>query len=962
MFFNIIGEPRIPVKMYKERIQQPMWFFIGLCVMVAAAMGYEWEHEEGMIVACVLAILVFMNLKLRKDLRVLKKTVQSMAVPAPEKKAAARTDAKPEPVFHEKAVETPAPPQEQAEIPLPSYKAMEGPEKEVMPDVSQEAETDDSRGEHIRAPRTFTAKETTVEPALDLGDELSLPPEEAELHGMDKLMDMAQKFVTQGNVVVKIALVVLFFGVAFLLKYASDRNMFPIELRYIAAAVVAIGFMVLGWRLRETNRVYALLVQGGALGVLYMTVFAAAKLHHLIPMGLTFGILVGLVVFSGMLSVLQNARLTAAFGAAGGFLAPILTSTGSGNHVMLFSYYALLNTGIVGIAWFKTWRELNLIGFVFTFGIASLWGVKAYKPAFFSTTEPFLILFFIYFSVLSVLFAVKQPPKLKGYVDGSLVFGLPIIAFTLQGGLVKDMPYGLAISALSLSVYYLIGARGLWDRQIEGMRTLTEAFLALGVVFGSLAIPLSLDGRWTAAAWAMEGAALVWVGVRQKRTLARAFGILLQVGAGLSFLHVIHAPTRTFPVINGFYLGCLAVASAGLFSAYYLQQNRDRLHVWEQPFGDAGLAWGLVWWYGAGLREIVQFAHHDFELSLAIGFFGISAVFLSILYSRLTWPSLKIPVFLLIFMLAPLLIMDFLMTGYSHPFHYGGYLAWPFALAVFYGILYRHEKDLNDPWRQIQHRTGLWVVLTLVTIEAGFVMGELSSKHSVWVFMVWGLVPALSVIAIMTKAQRLAWPFGQNIEDYKTVALLPVTVFIGLWFLKGCAHISGDPHPLPYIPIINPLELIQLFVVMTVTFWVRGMNRDMTWFRDAVGQVKGTAFAAILIFIWMNTVLGRTVHMYGNIPYHWDSLWHSIVFQACVSVLWTLLALLTMMWAARKRLRPHWFVGAGLLACVVLKLFFVDLSRSGTIARIVSFLVTGLLMLVIGYFSPLPPSSKEVSK
>jgi uncharacterized membrane protein len=57
--------------------------------------------------------------------------------------------------------------------------------------------------------------------------------------------------------------------------------------------------------------------------------------------------------------------------------------------------------------------------------------------------------------------------------------------------------------------------------------------------------------------------------------------------------------------------------------------------------------------------------------------------------------------------------------------------------------------------------------------------------------------------------------------------------------------------------------------------------------------------------------------------------------------------------------RQVWFAGAGLLALVVIKLFMIDLAGTGAIGRIVSFLVAGLLMLIIGYFAPLPPKAKE---
>lgn len=64
---------------------------------------------------------------------------------------------------------------------------------------------------------------------------------------------------------------------------------------------------------------------------------------------------------------------------------------------------------------------------------------------------------------------------------------------------------------------------------------------------------------------------------------------------------------------------------------------------------------------------------------------------------------------------------------------------------------------------------------------------------------------------------------------------------------------------------------------------------------------------------------------------------------------------------ARRAQRRLWFVGAGLLSLVVLKLFVIDLSGAGSIGRIISFLVVGLLMLVIGFFAPLPPQSTDES-
>ena len=83
------------------------------------------------------------------------------------------------------------------------------------------------------------------------------------------------------------------------------------------------------------------------------------------------------------------------------------------------------------------------------------------------------------------------------------------------------------------------------------------------------------------------------------------------------------------------------------------------------------------------------------------------------------------------------------------------------------------------------------------------------------------------------------------------------------------------------------------------------------------------------------------------------------VAAASFLIVWAILALTTMLIATHFKARVAWISGAVLMVVVVLKLFLVDLSSIGSIERIVSFVGVGLLMLVIGYFSPLPPAAQE---
>ncbi|UUZ52339.1 DUF2339 domain-containing protein [Massilia sp. H-1] len=208
------------------------------------------------------------------------------------------------------------------------------------------------------------------------------PPRPAHLHPAGATLPAwlvaAKNWLFTGNLVAKMGLLILFIGVSFLLKYASERVTVPIELRLAGIVLADIGLLVWGWRIRLTHRNLSLPIQGAALGILMLVTFGAFRLYQLIPSGLAFGLLFVLTAFTCLLAVLQNAVWLAVFGIAGGFVSPIMTSTGSGSHVALFSYYALLNAGVLAIALKRTWRALNLLGFAFTFVIGTAWGVLRY--------------------------------------------------------------------------------------------------------------------------------------------------------------------------------------------------------------------------------------------------------------------------------------------------------------------------------------------------------------------------------------------------------------------------------------------------------------------------------------------------------------------------------------------------------------------------------------------------------
>ena len=72
------------------------------------------------------------------------------------------------------------------------------------------------------------------------------------------------------------------------------------------------------------------------------------------------------------------------------------------------------------------------------------------------------------------------------------------------------------------------------------------------------------------------------------------------------------------------------------------------------------------------------------------------------------------------------------------------------------------------------------------------------------------------------------------------------------------------------------------------------------------------------------------------------------------SISWTFIGLCVTVIASRRGRRGLWICGVALLAVVVVKLFTVDLARLSTLAKIGTFLIVGLLLLLVGYLSPVP--------
>jgi uncharacterized membrane protein len=292
-------------------------------------------------------------------------------------------------------------------------------------------------------------------------------------------------------------------------------------------------------------------------------------------------------------------------------------------------------------------------------------------------------------------------------------------------------------------------------------------------------------------------------------------------------------------------------------------------------------------------------------------------------------------------------------------------MAWLEALGLTALGLWLHRRQQDRPADALLPLEGV-ALAWYAMLQGGVLLYTLGAhgvaRHEGWTPTAAILPPTLIALGLMGRAAQRRWPVGEALALYRGAVFMPWQVSLGLWVLAVNAFSDAGMAPLPYLPVLNPIDLGHGLVLL---YSLRLSRLGTPGGGAAIGRSTGWAGAA-LAFWWLNSLLIRTLHHWAGTPMWAHGALDSALVQTSLTVLWTLTALAAMLYATRRagagRARPLWMLGAALLAVVVLKLFVVDLSNVGTLQRIVSFLAVGGLMLVIGYVSPMPPAAVKPVK
>ncbi len=819
--------------------------------------------------------------------------------------------------------------------------------------------------------------------------EPSPPPEPEPESWLALGLGAVRGWIFGGNTIVRVGLVMLFVGLSFLARYAAMAGLFPIEMRLALVAAVGIALLVIGFLRRTARPDFALALQGAGVAVLYLVIFGAARFYDLLPLLPAFALMLLVCTLGCALALLQGSQILALAAFVGGFAVPLLLG-GEGSSVGLFGYYAVLNVAALVLVWRTGWRLLGLIAFFATFGVMGAWVAADYTPAEYATTQAFLALFMLVHVSMAVALARARPGALGLVVDTTLLFGPALAGLGIQIAITDHLELGAAFSALGFAALYLVTAALLKRRGGPSHALMIDALLAIGVGALTLAVPLALGAEWTSSVWAIEGAAAVWVGRRQARWLPRLFGVALAAVATFLFVGAIGDNVSALPIVGRNTLGAAMIAAALLLMAWWLRAplpvaasrwaglHADVERMLPSPLFLAGFGMGsLAIALEAGRRAPALVTGDPPLPALAQGIqplvvmLGVLASAAAALWAgrRLAWPVATWPSRATL----PLLALVFL--GRANTGHFvlerPDILFWLPALGLHILCLRRNDAD-GAPLavQRPGHVGGVWLGAAMLANGLWLGIDRARLWDSGWAAVVF-LASGTAVLALLAvvagrgnrddAAAGLRWPLDIHAIAYWWQAALPVAALVWSGALLVAFTANGNAEPLPYIPLLNPVDLVLALALGTLLLWQRCLATadPQPALAAALAGRAGTLLLAATAFLVANSVWLRLAHQYLGVAWSADAMLADPTVQAGLAIFWSLLALGVMLVAQRRGLRPLWLGGAGLLGAVVVKLLLVDLSSAEGGQRIIAFIGVGVLMLVVGYFVPLPPKPRE---
>ena len=434
-----------------------------------------------------------------------------------------------------------------------------------------------------------------------------------------------EKFIGE-NLINKIGIIITVIGVAIGAKYSIERQLINPLTRIILGylfGLVLLGFAI---RLKKRYEGYSAVLVSGATAILYFITFAAHDFYGLIAQTTAFALMVAFTAFTVIAAIQYNQQIIGVIGLIGGYAVPFLLSDGSGNHSILLSYIAVINIGILIIAFKKYWKPLFYSAFTLTWLIF----LTLYVTVFTAENHVaegmvFCSLFFVIFYLSFLAYKLIQSEKYSKS-DIAVLLSNSFLFFAFGYGMLDNHETGSqfqGLFALANAIIHFIVSVIVYQKKLAD-RNLFYFVSGLVLVFITIAIPIQLDGNWVTILWAGEAALLFWIGRTKGVTIYEQLSYPLMILGFLSLtddwldrsMNMDYRPVFNIQFLSSLlFLAAFGIINRINFHKKYALKP-ENIHSYRRLFNFTIPGMLIFALYGSLLLEIMAYFDQRYILSL----------------------------------------------------------------------------------------------------------------------------------------------------------------------------------------------------------------------------------------------------------------------------------------------------------------------------------------------------------
>jgi uncharacterized membrane protein len=427
--------------------------------------------------------------------------------------------------------------------------------------------------------RTTPILETKKPDLKEVKKEEKFIPKKSWIENFKEKNPDLEKFIGE-NLINKIGVLILVLGISFFVKFAIDKDWINEPARVGIGVLCGSLIMMIAHKLKKNYASFSSVLVAGAISVFYFTIYIAFHEYQLFSQTIAFVIMAIVTAFSTLVSVSYNRQELAILSLIGGFAVPFMLSTGEGNYIVLFTYIAILNIGILAISYFKKWKIATILAFIFTTILYIGWLVTKIGNSEFSHAGAltFATIFYFIFSITIVLNNLKNKGEFST-IEYVILIANTFFFFGMGMIILRSWDSNFTgLFTLLLAVYNVLYAVVLYKK--FGLdKNAIYLLIGLALTFVTLTIPIQFNGNKITLFWAAEAVLLLWLSQKSKISSFKQGALVVQLLAIISLVidwKRYSSLEELSVIINPLFIAGFVV-SISLFLTYWLLKKEKNI-------------------------------------------------------------------------------------------------------------------------------------------------------------------------------------------------------------------------------------------------------------------------------------------------------------------------------------------------------------------------------------------------